>query len=137
MMGGAFDGHPWHMKVPVRLLDPDHPLTKVFGGQGFTVVDEIYQFRADTANPADRRMLLSLDPNWEGIAKGKRKDRFYPISWINRYGQGRVFYCSLGHRNEIYYNPVILEHYLAGFQYVLGDLAAKDAPIDIERGTDR
>ncbi len=132
MMGGVFDGHPWHEKVPVRLLDKNHPLNKVFGGEGFTIVDEIYQFRAGTAQPTERRMLLSLDPSWDGLKRGKRKDNLYPISWINKYGKGRAFYCSLGHRNEIYYNPIILQHYLAGFQYALGDLAADDTPIEVD-----
>ncbi len=132
MMGGAFVSHPWHMDVPVRLLDPGHPLLKVFGGEGFTVHDEIYQFRNDTANPANRRMLLSLDPNFDQLSKGNRKDKFYPISWISTYGQGRTFYCSLGHRDEIYYNPVVLTHYLAGFQYALGDLNVDATPIDVD-----
>ena len=132
MMGGAFAGHPWHMDVPIRLIDKDHPLNKVFGGEGFTIKDEIYQFRNDTAQPSDRRMLLSLDPNWEGIKKGKRDDEFYPISWISKYGDGRTFYCSLGHRDEIYYNPTILRHYIAGFQYALGDLEADATPVEVK-----
>ena len=129
MMGGAFDGHPWHTAVPVRLLDSDHPLNKVFGGEGFTVTDEIYRFRKGTANPGDRRMLLSLDPNWDQIGRGRREDKFFPISWISDYGEGRTFYCSLGHRDEIYSNPAVLQHYLAGFQYALGDLDADASPI--------
>lgn len=132
MMGGAFAGHPWHTDVPVRLLDKDHPLNQVFGGEGFTVRDEIYQFRNDTALPSDRKMLLSLDPNWDQINKGKREDGFYPISWIGTYGDGRTFYCSLGHRNEIYYNPAVLRHYLAGFQYALGDLDADAKPVEVQ-----
>lgn len=135
MMGGAFDGHPWHMDVPVRILGGKHPLTQVFGDKGFTVKDEIYQFRGNTAKPEERRMLLSLAPNWEGLKKGKREDNFYPISWIAKYGQGRTFYCSLGHRDEIYWNPEILEHYLAGFQYALGDLEADATPIDVTAET--
>lgn len=131
MMGGAFVSHPWHMDVPIRILDANHPLTKVFGGQGFTIKDEIYQFRDDTAQPTDRRMLLSLKSTWDGTKKGNRKDNFYPISWIGKYGNGRTFYCSLGHREEIYWNPMVLEHYLAGFQYAMGDLAADATPIEI------
>ena len=134
MMGGAFVGHPWHAEVPVRLLDSQHPLNQVFGGEGFTIVDEIYQFRDDTALRSERRMLLSLDPNWEGLSKGSRKDGFYPISWIDTYGDGRTFYCSLGHRDEIYYNPSVLRHYLAGFRYALGDLAADATPDDGKDG---
>ncbi|MEK6236153.1 MAG: ThuA domain-containing protein, partial [Planctomycetales bacterium] len=132
MMGGAFAGHPWHTEVPVRILAPEHPLNKVFGGKGFTVTDEIYQFRDNTASPADRKMLLSLAPDWDQIKKGRRKDQFYPISWISKYGEGRTFYCSLGHRNEIYSNPIVLEHYLAGFQYALGDLSADATPAAID-----
>ena len=130
MMGGAFDGHPWHEPVPIRLLDASHPLNKVFKGEGFTITDEIYQFRADTAKPSDRRLLLTLDPGFEKLNKGKRKDGNYPISWIDKYGEGRIFYCSLGHRDEIYYNPMILEHYLAGFQYAIGDLDADATPFE-------
>lgn len=130
MMGGAFVSHPWHEKVPIRLLDKDHPLNRVFGGQGFTIVDEIYQFRDDTADRAERRMLLSLAPDWEGLSRGNRQDGFYPISWIDVCGAGRIFYCSLGHREEIFANPIVLEHYLAGFQFALGDLAAEAEPID-------
>lgn len=132
MMGGAFISHPWHTEVPIRLLDPDHPLLKVFNGKGFTVVDEIYQFRNDTAQPSERRMLMSLAPDWDGLSKGDREDDFYPISWIDRFGEGRVFYCSLGHRDEIFHNPDIMRHYLAGLQYALGDLEADAEPIEIK-----
>jgi type 1 glutamine amidotransferase len=131
LMGGAFLSHPWHEQVPVRLLGKDHPLNRVFGGQGFMIVDEIYQFRNDTASTKERRMLLSLAPDWPGLSRGERDDDFYAISWIDTHGKGRVFYCSLGHRDEIYYNPVVLEHYLAGFQFVLGDLEADADPIDV------
>jgi len=134
MMGGAFAGHPWHALVPVRNLDPDHPLNKVFDGEGFAVKDEIYQFRNDTAQPDGRRMLLSLDPSKMDLKKGSRKDNFYPISWISNFGKGRTFYCSLGHRNEIYWNPQVLRHYLAGFQYALGDL---DAPAEPQKVTSK
>ncbi|MFP6614643.1 MAG: ThuA domain-containing protein [Pirellulales bacterium] len=128
MMGGAFAGHPWHMKVPITNLAPKHPLNKVFEGSSFEVTDEIYQFRDGTAEKNGRKYLLSLDPNWDGIKRGRRKDGFFPISWVGIYGGGRTFYCSLGHRNEIYFNPVVLQHYLAGFQYALGDLDADAKP---------
>jgi type 1 glutamine amidotransferase len=128
MMGGTFAGHPWHQKVPVKNLSPKHPLNEVFEGKGFDVTDEIYQFRLDTAKPTDRRMLLALDENKMDVSKGNRKDKQYPISWVSKYGKGRTFYCSLGHRDEIYYNPVVLKHYLAGLQYALGDLDADASP---------
>ena len=128
MMGGAFAGHPWHEDVAIKNIDPDNPLNKVFEGKGFSVKDEIYQFRDDTADAETRRMLLCLDCETVNCGKGKRKDGFYPISWVRPYGKGRNFYCSLGHRNEIWKNPMVLQHYLAGIQYALGDLDIADEP---------
>jgi type 1 glutamine amidotransferase len=128
MMGGTFAGHPWHAKVPVKNLEPKHPLNAAFGGMDFEITDEIYQFRADTALPTDRKFLLSLDTQKMDVSKGSRKDGLYPVSWVSTFGKGRTFYCSLGHREEIYWNPMILKHYLAGIQYVLGDLDVDATP---------
>ena len=129
MMGGAFAGHPWHTKIRVKNLEPGHPLNAAFAGKDFEIADEIYQFRKDTASADERRMLISL--SGEIVDKGKGntgKEGLYPIAWLDKYGDGRIFYCSLGHRDEIYWNPVILKHYLAGIQYALGDLDAEDEP---------
>jgi type 1 glutamine amidotransferase len=128
MMGGTFDGHPWHQKVPVKNLVPKHAINEMFPDDGFEITDEIYQFRKDTALPKDRKFLLALDTDKMDVSKGKREDKLYPVSWISNYGKGRAFYCSLGHRDEIYYNPMILKHYLAGIQFALGDLEADATP---------
>jgi len=128
MMGGTFAGHPWHKSVPVTNLAPDHPLNQMFKGKGFEVVDEIYQFRQDTALPTDRKMLLALDGGRMDVSRGNRKDGLYPISWLSTYGKGHTFYCSLGHNDHIFFNPAILQHYLAGIQYALGDLPADATP---------
>lgn len=123
MMGGTFAGHPWGSgsTVGIKIVDPKHPLNAPFKGENFKIKDEIYQFRADTALPTERTYLLTLDPENTNMKGGGRKDGLYPISWVATYGKGRTFYCSLGHNDEIYFNPTILQHYLAGLQYVLGD----------------
>ena len=129
MMGGYFSGHPWNEDVGIKLDDPSHPLLKVFGGKGFVIKDEIYQFR-DPYSRANLRVLLSLDTNAINMKKGgiKRTDRDFAVSWLHQVGKGRVFYCSLGHRNEIFWNPTILKYYLDGIQYALGDLPADATP---------
>jgi uncharacterized protein len=131
MMGGAFVKHPWGSGDTVRVknLDPKHPINASFKGEGLTVKDEIYKFTKDTANPTERRMLLALDPSGTDMAKDTDDLRsVYPIAWVDTWGKGRVFYCSLGHNDEIYMNPVVVEHYLAGIQYALGELAADATP---------
>lgn len=131
MMGGTFAGHPWTQKIPVKNLEPKHPVNAAFDGKDFEVSDEIYQFRADTALPTDRKFLLTMDTSKmdeKDVKKGGRKDGLYPISWVANYEKGRTFYCSLGHMDSIYWNPLVLRHYLAGIQYALGDLEADATP---------
>jgi len=121
MLGGRFSGHPWHQDVPIKNDDPTNPINAVFDGKGFTVKDEIYQFNRGHYSRTKQRTLLSLDMS-KLTKKGGRKDHDYAISWVKTYGKGRIFYCSLGHRNEIFWNPAVLQHYLAGIQWALGDL---------------
>jgi len=131
MIGGYFAGHPWNASstVVLKIDDPDHPINAAFGGKPFKVTDEIYQFR-EPYSRSKLRVLLSLDTektdmNKKGI---RRKDGDFAVSWVRPYGKGRVFYCSLGHRKEIFQTPVLLKHYLAGVQFALGDLKAEAAP---------
>jgi len=126
MMGGFFAGHPWHQLVPIKNDDPTNPVNAAFEGKAFEVTDEIYMFNRGVYSREKQRVLLSLDMS-KLKKKGSRKDHDYAVSWIKMHGQGRVFYCSLGHRNEIFSNPVVLKHYLAGIQWALGDLKGVDA----------
>jgi len=121
MMGGYFAGHPWHMLVPIKNDDPKNPINAAFEGKGFKVTDEIYQFNRGVYSREKLRVILSLDMS-QLKKKGGRKDNDYAISWVNTHGKGRVFYCSLGHRDEIFWNPLVLKHYLAGMQWAMGDL---------------
>jgi type 1 glutamine amidotransferase/HEAT repeat protein len=133
MLGGLFDGHPWGAggTWAVKNDDPDHPLNKAFGGKGFSIRDEIYQMKTPPYSRDSLRVLLTLDMSNERNLKVKgmkREDNDYAVAWIREYGNGRVFYCGLGHNNEIFWNEAILHHYLAGIQYALGDLDADATP---------
>ncbi len=126
MIGGFFLNHPWHESVGVKVEKPDHPVCAAFGGKDFEITDEIYQFKA----PYSRRhlkVLLSLD-RAKTPGKGQRPDDDYAISWVRTEGKGRVFYTSLGHREELYWNPAMLRHYLDGLRFALGDLPADATP---------
>lgn len=131
MVGGQFDGHPWTGggTWAVKIDDPDHPINKAFAGQGFKINDEIYQIKGSYSRDT-HRVLLSLDMSDEatGAKEGKRLDKDNAISWIKSYGDGRVFYCSLGHNNPVFWNKAVLQHYLDGIQWALGDLKADATP---------
>ena len=129
LLGGVFNSHPWTANdtVAVKLDDPQSPLTAAFGGHGFWVKDEIYQIDGPYGR-THVRVVLSLDMSRPENARPRdqlvRDDNDFPIAWIKREGNGRVFYTSLGHNPEIYRTPQILQHYLDGIQFALGDLRA-------------
>ncbi len=132
IIGATFGGHPW---VPsgnwvVKLEEPDHPLLKAWGGKNFKMHDEVYELAAPYSR-ADRRVLMSLDltdPATAGVTPLHREDKDFAVSWIKRFGQGRVFFCMFGHLGQPFQNPAVLQYYLDGIQYALGDLAVDDTP---------
>jgi len=132
MIGGLFHGHPWGGggTWAVKLDDPEHVLNKAFDGQGFLIRDEIYRMKTPPYSRENVRVLLSLDMSKERNrrVKGSRQDNDNAIAWIRTLGSGRIFYCSLGHHNEIFWNEAVLRHYLDGIQYALGDLKADATP---------
>lgn len=128
MMGGLFAGHPWGGggTWAIKIDEPNHPLCKGFGGKGFLLKEEIYKLK-EPYSRENLRVLVSLDMDHGANVKG-RDDSDNAISWIQKIGDGRVFYCSFGHNNHIVQTTSILQHYLDGIQYALGDLKCCDAP---------
>jgi type 1 glutamine amidotransferase len=133
MLGGQFAGHPWNHNGTwaFKIEDPCHPINAAFGGKDFKLSDEIYRIKPPNLRK-NCHVLVSLDmTNQTNLteAKGLRPtDKDVPVSWVRSYGKGRVFYCSFGHNHEIFWNPAVLQHYLAGIQFALGDLVVDTTP---------
>jgi len=139
MMGGKFTGHPWGGggTWAIKIDEPEHPLTAAFKGKGFKVKDEIYRTEPPLYSRTKQLVLMSLDmsdPNTRNVKDFKPSDTDTGISWIKTLGQGRVFYCSLGHNDEIFWNPAILQHYLDGIQFALGDYKVDTKPRPLKTG---
>jgi len=134
LIGGYFDGHPWHEKVRVRVEDRSHPATRYLDAS-FDLVDEIYQFRA----PYDRKrvsVLLSLDPETIDVARPdvRRTDRDFALAWTREHGRGRIFYTALGHRPEVWSDPRFSAHLRGGIAWALRmDRPAPTLSADDER----
>jgi type 1 glutamine amidotransferase len=120
----------------MKVYDPASPLTKPFGGKELNFREEYYRFEHEGRGRLrwdQVRVLLTVDLDdpkieprpWTGY---KRPDNVYPVSWIRRYGKGRVFYSSLGHMPETFMTPELVGHFLAGIQFLLGDLEADATP---------
>jgi len=132
IVGATFGGHPWGPagNWQVKLEEPSHPLLRAWGGKGFKMHDEFYELAAPYQR-ADRRVLMSLDltdPATAGVTPLHRTDKDFAVSWIKRQGKGRVFYCMFGHIGDPFQNRAVLEYYLDGIQYALGDLDVDASP---------
>jgi type 1 glutamine amidotransferase len=100
MIGGYYDEHPWGtFNAPIVVEDPAFPGMRQWPGS-FVLRDEVYQLRNYSRDKL--RVLLRLDADKLDLANKNvhRTDRDFAVAWAKMYGQGRVFYSTLGHPVE-------------------------------------
>lgn len=113
MVGGQWVAHPGNDGVTyqVNISDANHPLTK--GMEDFTVVSEQYYMHVD---PAVNVHATTRFPVAEGphTANGEVD---MPVIWTKKWGDGNVYYNSLGHVAEIVRMPEVIELMRNGFKW--------------------
>lgn len=129
MIGGEFKTHGAQVQVDCLNQDSAHSACKHLPAT-WTVFDEIYQMK--TFERKKVHGLLGLDKHPNDKSPGD-----YPVAWCKEFGQGRVFYTSLGHREDMWdpaeknrkNSPEIAQQYQ---KHVLGGIlwALKLAPGD-------
>ncbi len=107
MLGGYFNGHPWHEEVNVIVEDTDHPATRMLGSS-FKVVDEIYTFKNWSREKT--HVLMRLDNDSIDVSRGNRDDNDYALGWCHSYGKGRVMYTAFGHPDVLWSQSWFREH---------------------------
>jgi uncharacterized protein len=101
LIGGYFDGHPWHQGVRINVADPTSALMSSLGSS-LEIYDEIYQIR--DFDERGSRVLLRLDESSVDITRDgvHRRSYGWPLAWTRSYGEGRVFYTALGHEAAVW-----------------------------------
>ncbi|MCW3096019.1 MAG: hypothetical protein JWL77_1637 [Chthonomonadaceae bacterium] len=95
LTGGQWVSHPGNSGVtyPVNITEPNHFITT--GTSDFMVTSEQYYLHTDPAN-----RVLATTPFPQPGADGPHVTNgpvAMPVLWTKMYGDGRVFYSSLGH----------------------------------------
>jgi len=99
LVGGQFIGHPYVGEYTVKLTAAESPITRGMP-RSFKYNSEKYYMGVDPAND----LLAYTLYEFEG-----RKCKM-PVMWTKTWGQGRVFYSSLGHvAGEFHKYPDVLE----------------------------
>jgi type 1 glutamine amidotransferase len=90
MVGGQWVAHPGGIvEYEVNIIDHDDPITK--GISDFKMVSEQYYMHVDPSN----KVLATT--TFSGVDAPWIKGCVMPVVWKRMYGEGRVFYSSLGH----------------------------------------
>ncbi|HUV94703.1 MAG TPA: ThuA domain-containing protein, partial [Anaerolineae bacterium] len=74
------------VQYEVHIEDVPSPITE--GLTDFSVCSEHY--------------YVQVDPGNQVLATTLFGDVVMPVAWTKKYGQGRVFYCSLGHVAQVF-----------------------------------
>lgn len=120
MLGAEFRGHGAQFKATLRIVDPHHP-TMVGIPQNFQIYDEIYTFK--NYNRKQIHVLAMLDPGAERHnprQRGRYNMPDYPIIWCSAVGKGRVYFDGLGHRKDVWTNPVFQKSVVNAAKWAMG-----------------
>ncbi len=115
LVGAYFKNHPSGLQDTVVSADSDHPLSRAIPSGGWSVRDELYNFRTNPRGSA--RILATLD---EKTYQGGTMGTDHPIIWCRDLENGRAWYTGLGHTKAMFTEPTFRALLLAGMRYATG-----------------
>ncbi len=118
MIGGWFDAHPWNtFMATILVVDRQFPATRHFPAS-FQMMDEIYQTK--NFSPERSHILMKLDTTKVNMKAENVRAKEIPITWVHKYGKGRVFYSGLGHVPDVWKRDDIRQMWVEAVKWVTG-----------------
>jgi type 1 glutamine amidotransferase len=121
MLGGEFIKHGQQQKAWMRVVDSKFPGSK--GVKDFELLEEWYSLKNFAT---DLHVILVQDTN--GMKDPDYQRPNYPATWARRHDNGRVFYTSMGHRDDVWKSPLFQELLLGGLAWAVGNVEADVTP---------
>jgi type 1 glutamine amidotransferase len=126
MIGAECIRHGTQQTTRIRCADPAFPGLGE-AARGFELLEEWYSFK--DYGP-DLHVLLVQET--EGMKRNGLDSVYarpsYPMTWCRRHGKGRVFYSALGHREDVWTNPLFQQILVSGIRWALGETEAEITP---------
>ena len=128
MVGGEFIRHGAQQKARMTVVSPKFPGMAAANG-GFEMQEEWYSSK----NFAPDLHVLLVNETMGMQGKDYQRPRF-PATWARHHEKGRVFYTSMGHREDVWTNPIFQSILIGGIHWAIGQVEA-DIPANIQQVT--
>ncbi len=122
MLGGEFITHGSQQPSHLQLTDAKFPGAAAIG-EDFKVTEEWYALK----NFAPDLHVICVQDT-AGMSGGMYQRKPYPETWAHAYGKGRVFYSSMGHRDDVWQNPKFQSLFIGGISWAAGNVEADVTP---------
>jgi uncharacterized protein len=120
MLGGEFIRHGRQQVAKMRVTSPGFPGLGNAGAE-FSLNEEWYSLKNFAPD-----MHVILVQETEGMVDDDYKRPPYPATWARKEGEGRVFYTSMGHREDVWTNPLFQSILMGGIHWAMKET---DAPV--------
>ena len=114
MLGGEFIRHGAQQKAWMRVADPTFPGLKDV--KDFEMIEEWYSLKNFAP---DLHVVLVQDT--KGMKNLDYERPSFPATWARKHEKGRVFYTSMGHREDVWTSEVFQHLLLGALLWSLGD----------------
>jgi type 1 glutamine amidotransferase len=118
MLGGEFISHGEQQPARLHVVDAGFPGMHL-AGDGFVLFEEWYSLKNFAP---DLHVILALET--AGMHGPEYRRPPYPATWARRHGARRVFYTCLGHRADVWAQPLFQAMLIGGMAWVLGNVHA-------------
>src|SRR5256885_4105828 len=121
MLGGEFIVHGAQQKSTLRCVDPKFP--GAAGLKDATFPEEWYSLKNFAP---DLHVILVQDT--EGMQGNMYQRKPFPETWARMHGKGRVFFSSLGHREDVWKRQDFLDLLVGAMNWTTGRAEADVTP---------
>ena len=121
-LGGEFIKHGAQQVARNKVTDPQFPGFADVPGE-FAFQEEWYSLKDFTP---DIHVLTVIDaPAMKGVEYQRPP---YPSTWARKEGKGRVWFTAMGHREDMWTNPLFQNILVGGIKWALGEVNAEVPP---------
>jgi type 1 glutamine amidotransferase len=121
MLGGEFIIHGNQQPAVLQCVDPKFPGAAAFDGASFQ--EEWYSLKNFAPD-----LHVILTQHCEKMTGPMYQRSPYPETWARMHGKGRVFYTSMGHREDVWSKPEFQALTLGALRWITGQVEVDVTP---------